>query len=159
MPQGAGGGAAHRAGAGLKRRAPGWDNCRQGYVWRQSDPSDHVCVTPETRTQTQSDTAESYDYVDQNVVTYGPNTCKIGYVWRSIDDKDYVCVSYASSAQAQADDAAAGSRHEHDSDRCIEGYVWREAFPKDHVCVTREVYNQTQSDNADGWSHVEKHNS
>ena len=141
------------------RRAPGSDNCRQGYVWRQSDPSDHVCVTPETRTQTQSDTAESYDYVDQNVVTYGPNTCKIGYVWRSIDDKDYVCVSYASSAQAQADDAAAGSRHEHDSDRCIEGYVWREAFPKDHVCVTREVYNQTQSDNADGWSHVEKHNS
>jgi hypothetical protein len=42
------------------RRSPsggayGPDTCLQGYVWREAVPSDHVCVTPETRTQTAED--------------------------------------------------------------------------------------------------------
>jgi len=27
----------------------GPDTCRQGFVWRESFPGDHVCVPPETR--------------------------------------------------------------------------------------------------------------
>ena len=30
----------------------GPDTCKQGFVWREAQPSDHVCVTPDIRTQT-----------------------------------------------------------------------------------------------------------
>jgi hypothetical protein len=29
----------------------GPDTCQQGFVWREARPGDHVCVTPETRSQ------------------------------------------------------------------------------------------------------------
>ncbi|MGB9146533.1 MAG: hypothetical protein WCC14_11970, partial [Acidobacteriaceae bacterium] len=118
-----------------------------------------VCVTDATYTQTQNDTANSYNHVDQTKVTYGPLTCKTGYVWRHIDDQDYICVSYATEAQVQADDAAAGSRHVSNSDACIEGYVWRQAWPADHVCVTAATRTQTQTDNTQAASYIEKPNS
>jgi hypothetical protein len=33
------------------------DSCKQGWVWREADVSDHVCVTPQTRAQTAADNA------------------------------------------------------------------------------------------------------
>src|SRR5262245_12130834 len=33
----------------------GRDTCRQGYVWRETTPSDHVCVTPEQRDRARDD--------------------------------------------------------------------------------------------------------
>ena len=35
--------------------AYGPDTCRQGSVWREAGPTDHVCVTPEIRTQAAND--------------------------------------------------------------------------------------------------------
>lgn len=37
----------------------GKDQCIQGYVWRGAVPDDHVCVTPETRDQTQYDNSQA----------------------------------------------------------------------------------------------------
>ena len=38
-------------------------SCRSGYVWREASPSDLVCVTPETRTQTAYDNSMAVDRV------------------------------------------------------------------------------------------------
>lgn len=35
------------------------DACLQGYVWREAMASDHVCVTPVTRSQAWSDNAQA----------------------------------------------------------------------------------------------------
>jgi hypothetical protein len=42
------------------RRSPnggpyGTDTCKQGYVWREAFPGDHVCVPPQTRAQAAED--------------------------------------------------------------------------------------------------------
>ena len=37
----------------------GPDTCVQGYVWREAVPSDHVCVTPETRSQAAYDNSQA----------------------------------------------------------------------------------------------------
>ncbi len=51
---------------GPSRRAPGggaWgpDTCRQGYVWRDAFPGDHVCVTVESRAQAQEDNRKAFE--------------------------------------------------------------------------------------------------
>jgi hypothetical protein len=38
---------------------PPTDTCLQGYVWREAVPGDHVCVTPETRTQAADDNSQA----------------------------------------------------------------------------------------------------
>jgi hypothetical protein len=40
-----------------KAQPYGPDTCRQGYVWREASPGDHVCVKPETRDQARADNA------------------------------------------------------------------------------------------------------
>lgn len=37
----------------------GPDTCRQGYVWREAVPNDHVCVTPQTRSQAAIDNSQA----------------------------------------------------------------------------------------------------
>ena len=37
------------AGGAAQAQSPRSDVCRQGYVWREAYPGDHVCVTPATR--------------------------------------------------------------------------------------------------------------
>jgi hypothetical protein len=57
---------AQENGVAAQRRDPnggpyGPDTCKQGYVWREAFDGDHVCVTPEIRTEAAADnaTAES----------------------------------------------------------------------------------------------------
>jgi hypothetical protein len=33
--------------------------CREGFVWREAGPDDHVCVTPETRAQVALDNQQA----------------------------------------------------------------------------------------------------
>jgi hypothetical protein len=40
-----------RPGAALTGSAGGGGLCRQGYVWREATPGDHVCVTPAVRAE------------------------------------------------------------------------------------------------------------
>ncbi len=83
--------------------------CAPGYVWRLASPSDHVCVTPATRSQTAYDNSQA-SVRCAGKGSYGPNTCKPGFVWREAFPNDDVCVNPATRAQAAADNKAAQSR-------------------------------------------------
>jgi hypothetical protein len=109
----------------------GKDTCLEGYVWRQTISSDHVCVTPAVRDQVQADNAADA----QRRGLFG--LCRTGYVWRgamATGEADYeAAVAYAyatgqdptSYVQAHFDALAAN----------------------DHVCVTSAVRSQTAVDN------------
>ena len=70
----------------------GPDTCKQGFVWREAHPQDHVCVTAQSRTLVAQENANAGLYVDPNG-NYGPNSCKQGYVWREAYQGDVVCVT------------------------------------------------------------------
>src|ERR1700730_11881148 len=94
--------------------APGstWaqDACRQGFVWREAFPGDHVCVTPETRAEAAQDNSQASARREPAGGAYGPNTCLSGYVWREARQGDLVCVTPKTRAQAASDNAQASAR-------------------------------------------------
>jgi len=47
------------AGPAAAAGAYGPDTCRQGYVWREAFPGDHVCVTPAQRARARHDNARA----------------------------------------------------------------------------------------------------
>jgi len=126
--------------------------CITGYVWREANPVDHVCVTPDVRAQAAADNAAA----SGRVVPVG--TCINGYVWREASATDHVCVIPAVRSQAAADNAAASSRVDpsgpYGPHPCVNGYVWREAFANDVVCVIGAVRSQAAADNAAANSRV-----
>lgn len=88
---------------------PSSDICDLGYVWRQAVPTDHVCVTPATRSQAWYDNGQAASRVNP-AGAYGPNTCIQGYVWREAVPGDFVCVTPDIRAQAASDNSQAASR-------------------------------------------------
>jgi len=78
----------------------------------EADDSDHVCVTPDIRTQTAEDNAVACLPHQPSGGPYGPKTCLDGYVWlkRFLGTKS---VLYRQPRQATADNAAASSRIAH----------------------------------------------
>lgn len=70
------------------QRAAG--TCRQGYVWRQANPEDHVCVTPQQRQQAASDNALAPGRTAKG--SQAPARCLPGYVWRQANAQDFACV-------------------------------------------------------------------
>jgi hypothetical protein len=90
--------------------SPPSGSCLQGYVWRQANSSDHVCVTPAEATQVASDNSQAPSRVNPNGGPYGPDTCLQGYVWREAFSGDHVCVTPETRAQAQTDNSLASSR-------------------------------------------------
>jgi len=83
--------------------------CIQGYVWREADDYDYVCVTPDVRAQAKDDNAQAASRIDPNGA-YGPNTCINGYVWREAFPDDFTCVTPSVRSQAAADNAQAANR-------------------------------------------------
>jgi hypothetical protein len=150
-------GAAHQASISITGNVA--DLCLQGYVWREAQPSDHVCVTGATRDQTAADNAAAPSRVDPNGA-YGPDSCVQGYVWREAYQGDHVCVTQDVRTQAAADNAAASSRNNpsqyvYGPTTCASGYVWREADASDHVCVPPATRDQAAADNAAASSRVD----
>jgi hypothetical protein len=90
----------------------GPDTCIQGFVWRDGRAGDHVCVTPDVRSQTAAQNAAAAANKEPNGGPYGPNTCKQGFVWRDAWGGDQVCVVGSVRDQAAADNAAAASRRQ-----------------------------------------------
>ena len=86
------------------------DTCRQGYVWRDAFPGDHVCVTPETREQAAQDNQQAARRRQPGGGDYGPNTCRQGFVWREARAGDVVCVTPETRTQTAQDNAQAGAR-------------------------------------------------
>jgi hypothetical protein len=87
----------------------GPDTCRDGFVWRDAIPGDHVCVTPDRRSTAASENAVAGARVDP-LGAYGPNTCLAGYVWRDAYSGDVVCVTPDRRNQVH-DENAAGPAH------------------------------------------------
>jgi hypothetical protein len=137
----------------------GPDTCKNGFVWREVIPSDHVCVTGSIRTQTANENTMIDARRSPTGGAYGIDTCKNGFVWREAFVGDNVCVPGASRDQAASDNAAARSRFvvAHDApvnklaygiDTCKNGYVWRDAIPDDRVCVTGTRRSAVAAENA-----------
>jgi hypothetical protein len=84
--------------------------CRQGFVWREARPTDHVCVTPATRQQAAFDNSHAYERRNHFGGPYGPNTCVQGFVWREAFAGDLVCVIPATRQQAADDNRLAPYR-------------------------------------------------
>lgn len=85
------------------------DTCRQGFVWREAFPGDHVCVTPETRAQAAFDNSQAEARRDPEG-GFGPDTCLPGFVWREARPGDHVCVTPETRAQTAADNRKAAAR-------------------------------------------------
>jgi hypothetical protein len=88
----------------------GPDTCKQGFVWREASPSDHVCVEPTVRAEARSDNALAPSRRNPMGGPYGPDTCLQGYVWREAFPGDHVCVSGETRSAAAGDNALAATR-------------------------------------------------
>ncbi|MEH2249312.1 hypothetical protein [Nostoc sp.] len=88
----------------------GPDTCRQGYVWREAVLNDHVCVTPQTRSQAAKDNNQVVNRIQPGGGLYGSFTCRQGYVWREAVPNDYVCVTPQTRSQAAKDNSQANNR-------------------------------------------------
>ncbi len=94
--------------AGVLHSGP--DTCVNGYVWREAFDGDHVCVTPDTRTQAALDNSQAAARRQPGGGAWGPNTCRQGYVWREASPSDLVCVTPDIRTQAAVDNRQAASR-------------------------------------------------
>ena len=92
-------------------QAYGPDTCVSGYVWREAVENDHLCVTPDQRTQARRDNAQARYRVSLTQNHSGPNTCRSGYVWREAAEGDVVCVEPWVRTRVRQDNAAAQSRY------------------------------------------------
>lgn len=79
--------------------------CETGFVWREANATDRVCVTPAIRAQTQEENRLAASRRSPTGGAYGPNTCLQGYVWREAYPGDVVCVPGSSRDQARRDNA------------------------------------------------------
>jgi len=86
----------------------GPDTCKNGYVWRDAIPGDHVCVRPNRRSTAAHENAIAGSRVDP-AGAYGPNTCKPGFVWREAYAGDVVCVSSSRRSQVRQENTAGPS--------------------------------------------------
>jgi hypothetical protein len=93
----------------LQRSAHDRGACVRPFVWRQAQPRDKVCVTPETQLRIIAENRAASDNRSPNGGAYGPNTCKNGFVWREAFEGDTVCVT-PEARQLTADDNALGAR-------------------------------------------------
>jgi hypothetical protein len=88
----------------------GIDQCKSGFVWRDASATDHVCVTPEARSNAAEQNGLAASRRNPNGGPYGPDTCVNGFVWRAAFAKDLVCVTPAERAAAAEDNQAGPAR-------------------------------------------------
>lgn len=69
------------------------DSCASPYVWRLAVPSDHVCVTEDSRKRVELENQRAAERREASGLGgYGADTCLTGYVWREAFEGDTVCV-------------------------------------------------------------------
>jgi hypothetical protein len=90
----------------------GPDTCLNGFAWRGAVATDHVCVTPDVRTQTAQDNYVAAARRSPTGGPYGTDTCVQGYVWREAFAGDHVCVTPTARSQAWWDNGRAASRRD-----------------------------------------------
>ncbi len=90
-------------------QAFGPDTCRQGFVWREAIPSDHVCVTPASRALVSQENAQAPSRRNPTG-PYGSDSCISGFVWREAFGGDRVCVTPARRNAVRQENQLAASR-------------------------------------------------
>ncbi|MBM9614514.1 hypothetical protein JWJ90_09445 [Desulfobulbus rhabdoformis] len=125
--------------------------CIQGYVWREAQPDDKVCVTVARRTAVKQENTMGPSRRQPGGGAYGPDTCRQGYVWRESKPNDHVCVTPASRTKVKQENAIAWEKRiggaTYGPNTCKQGYVWREADKRDWVCVTPARRNEVKEEN------------
>jgi hypothetical protein len=108
----------------------GKDTCLEGYTWRETIPTDHVCVTPAARAQAQADNAAAAQR------RWGTG-CQPDYTWRG------------AIATGEADlEAAVSFAYATGQDPTVYVQAHFDALAaNDRVCVTSAVRSQTVADN------------
>lgn len=86
--------------------AYGPDTCRNGYVWREAQPFDRVCVRPASRTTAARENSLAFTRIDP-AGAYGPFSCLNGFVWREAFPGDAVCVTPARRTAVSRENAEA----------------------------------------------------
>ncbi|RZU02484.1 hypothetical protein [Rivibacter subsaxonicus] len=84
--------------------------CKSGFVWRDAQDGDGVCVTPAERAEAKAQNANARNNKVVGGGAYGPNTCRGGYVWREAFGGDVVCVTPHEREQAKRQNAMSASR-------------------------------------------------
>jgi hypothetical protein len=79
--------------------------CANGYVWREANRSDHVCVSPHARTRVAQENALAGERQD------AADRCREGYVWREAFRGDHVCVEPESRTLAAGENRLDAGRH------------------------------------------------
>jgi hypothetical protein len=92
--------------------AYGPDTCKQGYVWREANADDTVCVTPAERSRNRLANQRASRNWKPGGGDYGQFTCRNGYVWREAFEGDVVCVTPEARERVRADNAVAATRYE-----------------------------------------------
>lgn len=100
----------------------GPDTCLQGFVWREASPTDHVCVTGDTRTQAAADNGQADARREPGGGPFGPDTCRQGFVWREAFPGDHICVTGLTRAQTAADNKRADARRDLTCSACRNGH-------------------------------------
>jgi hypothetical protein len=103
--------------AGLAAQPHDPDTCKPGWVWREARPTDHVCVTDETRRETAAENAVR----GSRMAGHGNYTCKSPFVWREAYPGDRVCAPVESRNRAHKDNAAAAGRRAPNPCAAIDG--------------------------------------
>jgi len=85
----------------------GPDTCKEGYVWREARPEDHVCVRPARRAQAQRENALASS---RRHLFLGSYRCIPGFVERKAFPGDNVCVTPERRRQV-AQENREGPRH------------------------------------------------
>ena len=87
----------------------GPNTCSQGFVWREADDSDFVCVMPDERARVRAENANPTAN-RAGGGPFGPDTCNQGFVWRDAYPGDHICVPPPRRSAVLADNGQAQAR-------------------------------------------------
>ena len=129
------------------------NRCLMGFVWREANPADRVCVIGQIRTETHNDNAQAASRRQPGGGASGPDTCRVGFVWREAFANDHVCVPPATRTRtAQENQTAADRRNParfvFGPNTCKSGLVWRDADGMDYVCVSGATRTDSANENS-----------
>jgi len=88
----------------------GPNTCKSGFVWREADIRDWVCVTAERRSEIREENRLGSTRRQPGGGAYGPDTCRSGFVWRDAFPNDHVCVDRNSRTKARQENEQANDR-------------------------------------------------
>ncbi len=94
----------------ISSQASAAPQCKSGFVWREAQPTDLVCVPPASRDRVKQENATAASRRSPTGGPYGPNTCLAGFVWREAFNGDVVCVTPDSRRMAKEENALSASR-------------------------------------------------